>query len=171
MRLPCEVDVASEFRYRDPVLDRDTLVIAISQSGETADILRAVEHAREQKARVLAITNTVGSTLARDSDAVLYTRAGPEVGVASTKTFLATVAATYLVALWLAELRGCPAARRGGDGRPSAGGDPRRHPAGHRPHRAGARARQGARRGRCQARCCSSGGTSPIRWRSRARSR
>ena len=89
VRIPCEVDIASEFRYRDPVLDRDTLVIAISQSGETADILRAVEHATEQKARVLAISNTVGSTLARDSDAVLYTRAGPEIGVASTKTFLA----------------------------------------------------------------------------------
>ena len=106
VRIPCEVDVASEFRYRDPVLDRDTLVIAISQSGESADILRAVEHAREQKARVLAITNTVGSSVARDSDGVLYTRAGPEVSVASTKTFLATIAATYLVALWLAELRG-----------------------------------------------------------------
>ena len=106
VRIPCEVDVASEFRYRDPVLDRDTLVIAVSQSGESADILRAVEHAREQKARVLAITNTVGSSVARDSDAVLYTRAGPEVSVASTKTFLATIAATYLVALWLAELRG-----------------------------------------------------------------
>jgi len=105
-RIPCEVDMASEFRYRDPVLDRDTLVIAISQSGETADILRAVEHAREQKARVLAISNTVGSTLARESDAVLYTRAGPEVCVASTKTFLTQIAATYLVALYLAGVRG-----------------------------------------------------------------
>jgi len=105
-RLPCEVDMASEFRYRDPVLDRDTLVVAISQSGETADILRAVEHAREQKARVLAISNTVGSTLARESDAVLYTRAGPEIGVAATKTFLTQIAATYLVALYLASVRG-----------------------------------------------------------------
>ena len=105
-RIPCEVDVASEFRYRDPVLGTDTLVIVVSQSGETADLLRAVEHAREQKARVLAITNTVGSTLARESDAVLYTRAGPEVAVASTKTFLTQIAATYLVALYLAGVRG-----------------------------------------------------------------
>jgi len=105
-RIPCEVEIASEFRYRDPVLDRDTLVVAISQSGETADILRAVEHAREQKARVLAITNTVGSTISRESDAVLYTHAGPEVSVASTKSFLTQITATYLVALWLASVRG-----------------------------------------------------------------
>jgi glucosamine--fructose-6-phosphate aminotransferase (isomerizing) len=105
-RLPCEVEVSSEFRYRDPVLDSDTLVLAISQSGETADTLQAVNHAREQKARVVAITNTVGSTLARQSDAVLYTRAGPEIGVAATKTFLTQIAATYLVGLYLAEVRG-----------------------------------------------------------------
>jgi glucosamine--fructose-6-phosphate aminotransferase (isomerizing) len=105
-RLPCEVEVSSEFRYRDPVLDSDTLVLAISQSGETADTLQAVAHAREQKARVVAITNTVGSTLARASDAVLYTRAGPEIGVAATKTFLTQIAATYLVGLYLAEARG-----------------------------------------------------------------
>ncbi len=106
VRIPCEVEIASEFRYRDPVLDRDTLVVAISQSGETADILRAVEHASQQKARVLAITNTVGSTLARESDAVFYTHAGPEVSVASTKSFLTQITATYLVALWLASVRG-----------------------------------------------------------------
>ncbi len=105
-RLPVEVEMASEFRYRDPVLDRATLVIAISQSGETADTIESVRHAREQNARVLAITNTVGSTIPRESDAVLYTRAGPEVGVAATKTFLTQVTATYLVALYLASVRG-----------------------------------------------------------------
>ena len=105
-RIPCEVEIASEFRYRDPVLDRSTLVIAISQSGETLDTLMAVKHAREQKARVLAICNTNGSTIPRESDAVLYTRAGPEVAVAGTKTFLAQITATYLVALALAQVRG-----------------------------------------------------------------
>ena len=105
-RVSCEVDIASEFRYRDPVLDRTTLVIAISQSGETADTLRAVEHARRQKARVVAVTNSVGSTLAREADAVLYTRAGPEVSVASTKTFLTQITAIYLVALYLAQTIG-----------------------------------------------------------------
>ncbi len=105
-RLPCEVEMASEFRYRDPVLDRSTLVIAISQSGETLDTLMAVKHAREQKARVLAICNTNGSTIPRESDAVLYTRCGPEVGVASTKTFLGQVAACLLVGLYLAQARG-----------------------------------------------------------------
>jgi glutamine---fructose-6-phosphate transaminase (isomerizing) len=105
-RLPCEVEMASEFRYRDPVLDRSTLVVAISQSGETLDTLMAVKHAREQKARVLAICNTNGSTIPRESDAVLYTRCGPEVGVASTKTFLGQVAACLLVGLFLAQVRG-----------------------------------------------------------------
>ncbi|GGC65011.1 glutamine--fructose-6-phosphate transaminase (isomerizing) [Hoyosella rhizosphaerae] len=105
-RLPVEVELASEFRYRDPVLDRSTLVVAISQSGETADTLEAVRHAREQKARVLAVCNTNGSQIPRESDAVLYTRAGPEIGVASTKAFLAQVAANYLVGLALAQARG-----------------------------------------------------------------
>ncbi|UMB68579.1 glutamine--fructose-6-phosphate transaminase (isomerizing) [Mycobacterium paraterrae] len=105
-RLPVEVELASEFRYRDPVLDRSTLVIAISQSGETADTLEAVRHAKEQKAKVLAICNTNGSQIPRECDAVLYTRAGPEIGVASTKTFLAQVAANYLVGLALAQARG-----------------------------------------------------------------
>jgi len=105
-RLPVEVELASEFRYRDPVLDRSTLVIAISQSGETADTLEAVRHAKEQKAKVLAICNTNGSQIPREADAVLYTRAGPEIGVASTKTFLAQVAANYLVGLALAQARG-----------------------------------------------------------------
>ena len=105
-RLPVEVELASEFRYRDPVLDRGTLVIAISQSGETADTLEAVRHAKAQKAKVLAICNTNGSQIPRESDAVLYTRAGPEIGVAATKTFLAQVAANYLVGLALAQARG-----------------------------------------------------------------
>ena len=105
-RLPVEVELASEFRYRDPVLDRSTLVVAISQSGETADTLEAVRHAKTQKAKVLAICNTNGSQIPREADAVLYTRAGPEIGVAATKTFLAQVAANYLVGLALAQARG-----------------------------------------------------------------
>ena len=105
-RIPVEVELASEFRYRDPVLDRDTLVVAISQSGETADTLQAVRHAREQKARVLAICNTNGAQIPRESDAVLYTRAGPEVGVAATKTFLTQITAAYLVGLSLAQVQG-----------------------------------------------------------------
>jgi glucosamine--fructose-6-phosphate aminotransferase (isomerizing) len=105
-RLPVEVELASEFRYRDPVLDRSTLVIAISQSGETMDTIMALRHAKEQKARVLAICNTNGSTIPRESDAVLYTRAGPEVAVASTKAFLTQVIAVYLVGLHLAQVRG-----------------------------------------------------------------
>jgi glucosamine--fructose-6-phosphate aminotransferase (isomerizing) len=105
-RLPVEVEIASEFRYRDPVLDRDTLVVAISQSGETADTLEAVRHARAQKAKVLAICNTNGSTIPRESDAVLYTHAGPEVAVASTKAVLTQIAASYLVGLALAQVQG-----------------------------------------------------------------
>ncbi len=105
-RLPVEVELASEFRYRDPVLDRSTLVVAISQSGETADTLEAVRHAREQRARVLAICNTNGAQIPRESDGVLYTHAGPEIGVAATKTFLAQIAASYLVGLALAQARG-----------------------------------------------------------------
>ena len=105
-RLPVEVELASEFRYRDPVLDRSTLVVAISQSGETADTLEAVRHAKKQKAKVLAVCNTNGSQIPRECDAVLYTRAGPEIGVAATKTFLAQIAANYLVGLALAQARG-----------------------------------------------------------------
>ncbi|WP_205328137.1 glutamine--fructose-6-phosphate transaminase (isomerizing) [Glycomyces sp. YM15] len=105
-RIPCEVELASEFRYRDPVLDRSTLVVVISQSGETMDTLMALRHAKDQKARVLAISNTVGSTIPRESDAVLYTRAGIEVAVASTKAFLTQLAACYLVGLHLAQVRG-----------------------------------------------------------------
>jgi glutamine---fructose-6-phosphate transaminase (isomerizing) len=105
-RVPCEVELASEFRYRDPVVDRRTLVVAISQSGETMDTLMALRYAREQGARVLAICNTQGSTLPREADAVLYTRAGPEVAVASTKAFLTQLVACYLVALYVAQVRG-----------------------------------------------------------------
>ena len=105
-RIPVEVELASEFRYRDPIVDRSTLVIAISQSGETMDTLMALRHAREQRARVLAICNTNGSTIPRESDAVLYTHAGPEIAVASTKAFLTQIVAAYLVGLYLAQVRG-----------------------------------------------------------------
>jgi glucosamine--fructose-6-phosphate aminotransferase (isomerizing) len=105
-RVPVEVEMASEFRYRDPVLDRQTLVVPISQSGETADTLEAARYATEQRARVLAICNTNGAQIPRESDAVLYTHAGPEIGVAATKTFLAQVAAVQLVGLALAQARG-----------------------------------------------------------------
>jgi glucosamine--fructose-6-phosphate aminotransferase (isomerizing) len=105
-RIPVEVELASEFRYRDPVLDRSTLVVVVSQSGETMDTLMALRHAKDQKARVLAICNANGSTIPRESDAVLYTHAGPEVAVASTKGFLTQVVACYLVGLFLAQVRG-----------------------------------------------------------------
>jgi glucosamine--fructose-6-phosphate aminotransferase (isomerizing) len=104
--LPAEVDVASEFRYRDLILGPDTLVIAISQSGETADTLGAVKAARARGAPVLGITNVVGSALSREATGVFYTHAGPEIGVASSKTFTATVTACYMIALALGRLRG-----------------------------------------------------------------
>ena len=105
-RIPTQVEIASEFRYRDPVVDRDTLVIAISQSGETADTLEALRHARQQGAWVMAVTNTVGSSVARESDAAFYTRGGPEIAVASTKAVMTQIAAMYLVGLHLAQVRG-----------------------------------------------------------------
>jgi glucosamine--fructose-6-phosphate aminotransferase (isomerizing) len=105
-RLPVEIEIASEFRYRDPVLDRNTLTLAISQSGETIDTLEALRHAKRQNSWVLAITNTVGSSAAREADAVLYTHAGPEIGVAATKTFVTQMVALHLVALYLAQVRG-----------------------------------------------------------------
>ena len=105
-RIPVEVELAHEFRYRDPIVSEKTLVVAITQSGETMDTLMAVRHAREQGARVLAIVNTHGSTIARESDAVLYTHAGPEVAVASTKAFVSQITAAYLLGLYLAQLRG-----------------------------------------------------------------
>ena len=106
VRIPCEVELASEFRYRDPILDRSTLMIVISQSGETMDTLMALRHAKEQKARVLAICNTNGSTIPRESDAVLYTHGGPEIAVASTKAFVTQLVACYLIGLHLAQIRG-----------------------------------------------------------------
>ncbi|MCW2747284.1 MAG: glmS [Nocardioidaceae bacterium] len=105
-RIPCEVELASEFRYRDPIVDRSTLVVTISQSGETMDTLMAIRYARQQRAKVLSICNTNGSTIPRESDAVLYTHAGPEIAVASTKGFLAQVVACYLLGLYLAQIRG-----------------------------------------------------------------
>jgi glucosamine--fructose-6-phosphate aminotransferase (isomerizing) len=104
--VPVEVDLAHEFRYRDPVLGPNTLVASISQSGETMDTLMAVKYARERGARTLSICNTQGATIARESDAVLYTRAGPEVAVASTKAFTAQVVALYLFGLHLGRVRG-----------------------------------------------------------------
>ncbi|MGN6635823.1 MAG: glutamine--fructose-6-phosphate transaminase (isomerizing) [Oryzihumus sp.] len=105
-RIPCEVELAHEFRYRDPVVGERTLVVAISQSGETMDTLMAVKHARELGAKVVAVCNTHGSTIPRESDAVLYTHAGPEIAVASTKAFLAQITACYILGLYLAQLRG-----------------------------------------------------------------
>ena len=167
-RIPVEVELASEFRYRDPVLDRSTLVVVISQSGETMDTLMALRHAKEQKARVLAICNANGSTIPRESDAVLYTHAGPEVAVASTKGFLTQVVACYLVGLFLAQVRGI----KYEDEVAAIVADLRA---------AARRGRRGARRGmepvrelarvagRRETRCCSSAGTSATRWPSRAR--
>ncbi len=105
-RVPCEVELASEFRYRDPILTDDTLVISISQSGETMDTLMAMRYAREQGSKVLAICNSNGSTIPRESDGVIYTHAGPEVAVASTKAFLTQIVACYLFAMYLAQVRG-----------------------------------------------------------------
>ncbi|HXP21914.1 MAG TPA: glutamine--fructose-6-phosphate transaminase (isomerizing) [Streptosporangiaceae bacterium] len=105
-KIPCEVELASEFRYSDPILTRSTLVIAISQSGETLDTLMAVRHAREQRSRVLAVCNVKGSSIPRESDAVVYTHAGPEMAVASTKAFLTQLISCYVVALYLAQVQG-----------------------------------------------------------------
>src|SRR5207244_3976226 len=105
-RVPVEMDIASEYRYRNPVVGEGDLVIGMTQSGETADTLAAMRLARERGAKVLTVTNIQGSQATRDADGVLLTRAGLEVGVAATKTFVAQVAAMYLLALRLAELRG-----------------------------------------------------------------
>ncbi|MDQ3821932.1 MAG: glutamine--fructose-6-phosphate transaminase (isomerizing) [Actinomycetota bacterium] len=104
-RVPVEPDIASEWRYRNPVLSRDTLVVGISQSGETRDTIQAVKLARERGAPTLGITNMMGTQLSREVDAVLYTRAGPEIGVAASKTFTAQVTLIYLLALKLAQVR------------------------------------------------------------------
>jgi glucosamine--fructose-6-phosphate aminotransferase (isomerizing) len=106
VRIPVEIELAHEFRYRDPILTPRTLVVAISQSGETMDTLMALRHAREQGSRVLAICNTQGSTIPRESDAVLYTHAGPEIAVASTKAFVAQIVAAYMLGLYLAQIKG-----------------------------------------------------------------
>ena len=105
-KIPVEVELASEFRYRDPLVDSNTLVIAISQSGETMDTLMALRHAKEFGAKVLAVCNTNSSTIPRESDAVLYTHAGPEIAVASTKALLTQIVATYLIGLYLGQVRG-----------------------------------------------------------------
>ncbi|HTR72563.1 MAG TPA: glutamine--fructose-6-phosphate transaminase (isomerizing), partial [Solirubrobacteraceae bacterium] len=111
-RLPVEMDIASEFRYRNPVLGPGDLVVGISQSGETADTLAAMRMARERGAKVVAITNVMGSQATRDADGVLFTRAGLEIGVAATKTFVCQVAVMYMLGLRLAELRGTLPAER-----------------------------------------------------------
>jgi glucosamine--fructose-6-phosphate aminotransferase (isomerizing) len=105
-RLPVEIDIASEFRYRDPVLGPDTLTLAVSQSGETIDTLEAARHARQQGSNILAVTNTVGSSLAREADGVIYMHAGPEIGVAATKTFATQMVSQYILAMYLAQVRG-----------------------------------------------------------------
>ncbi len=110
-RIPVEVEIASEYRYRNPVVTDSDLVIGVSQSGETADTLAAMRTAKAGGARVLAVTNVMGSQITRDADGVLYTRAGIEIGVAATKTFVTQVVAFYLLALRLAELRGTLAHR------------------------------------------------------------
>ena len=166
-RIPCEVELASEFRYRDPIVGPTTLVVAISQSGETADTLMAIRHAREQKARVLAICNTNGSTIPRESDAVIYTHAGPEIGVASTKGFLTQLVACYLLGLYLAQVRGT----KFGDEISAALRELESMPGGHRAllDGIGPGAGAGRRLRRRSRRCCSSVGTSATRWRSRGR--
>ncbi len=105
-RVPVDVELAHEFRYRDPVIGEDTLVVSISQSGETMDTLMAVKYARERGAKTLSICNTQGATIPRESDAVVYTHAGPEVAVASTKAFVAQITALYLLALHIGRVRG-----------------------------------------------------------------
>jgi glucosamine--fructose-6-phosphate aminotransferase (isomerizing) len=111
-RLPVELDLASEFRYRDPVLDDTSLVIGIAQSGETADTLAAVRFAKEMGSKIVAVSNVVGSSITRDADAVIFTHAGPEIGVAATKTFVAQIVALNLLGLYLAQQRGTMPAGR-----------------------------------------------------------
>ncbi|HEY3347033.1 MAG TPA: glutamine--fructose-6-phosphate transaminase (isomerizing), partial [Nitrospirota bacterium] len=105
-RIPAEVDIASEFRYRNPIVEEGTLFIAVTQSGETADTLAAMREARKLGARAVSICNVVGSTAAREADGVVYTHAGPEIGVASTKAFTSQLVALYLLALYLGKVRG-----------------------------------------------------------------
>jgi len=105
-RIPVEVDLGSEFRYRDPIMDKDTLLMLISQSGETADTLAALREGKKKQVKSLSICNVVDSSLARGSDGIIYTRAGPEIGVASTKTFTTQLIALYLFSLYLAQVQG-----------------------------------------------------------------
>jgi glucosamine--fructose-6-phosphate aminotransferase (isomerizing) len=107
-RIPVEVEIASEFRYRDPMLDEDTLVIVISQSGETADTVAALREAKKHGCKVMAITNVVGSAIARESDYVIYIWAGPEISVASTKAYTTMLIAEYLLGVYLAQQKGMP---------------------------------------------------------------
>jgi glucosamine--fructose-6-phosphate aminotransferase (isomerizing) len=113
VRAPVQVDIGSEFRYRNPLIGKNDLLVAISQSGETADTLAAIREARKQGARVVSICNVVGSSLVRESDGILYTHAGPEIGVASTKAFTAQLTALYLLALHLGRVRGVVSEQQG----------------------------------------------------------
>ena len=171
-RVPVDVELAHEFRYRDPVIGDDTLVVSISQSGETMDTLMAVKYARERGARTLSICNTQGATIPRESDAIVYTHAGPEVAVASTKAFVAQITALYLFGLHLARVRGThrrrPRARRPCS---SSRASPARSAASSTASRA---ASSSSRTGwPTPARCCSSAATSatPSPWRARSSSR
>ena len=166
-RVPVEVELSHEFRYREPVLDEHTLVVSISQSGETMDTLMAVKYAREQGARTISICNTQGATIPRESDAVVYTHAGPEVAVASTKAFVAQIAALYLFGLHLARVRGTLSAAELADAARRAAGGAReaRRPCSARPRRSSS-----SRTGwPTPARCSSSAATSatPSPWRVR----
>ncbi|MDP2211812.1 MAG: glutamine--fructose-6-phosphate transaminase (isomerizing) [Candidatus Aquicultor sp.] len=105
-RIPVEVDIASEFRYRNPIVDEKTLVVPISQSGETADTLASMREAKQRGAKIMAISNVVGSSIAREADGTIYTHAGPEIGVAATKTLVSQMSAIYVLALYLAQVRG-----------------------------------------------------------------
>jgi glucosamine--fructose-6-phosphate aminotransferase (isomerizing) len=105
-KIPVEVEYASEFRYRDPIIDKNTIVVAISQSGETADTLAAVREAKKKNAKIISIVNVVGSSIARESDVVLYTKAGPEIGVASTKAFTSQLIVLYLLTVYFGHIRG-----------------------------------------------------------------
>ena len=106
VRIPVEVDLASEFRYRDPIVDKDTLVMTVTQSGETADTLAGLREAKRRGSKVISICNVVGSSIARESNGVIYTHAGPEIGVASTKAYTSQVTAFYLFTLYLGRLKG-----------------------------------------------------------------
>ena len=167
-RIPVEVELASEFRYRDPILDYSTLVVAISQSGETADTLQAIRHARTQRSKVLAICNTNGSTIPRESDAVIYTHAGPEIGVASTKGFLTQLVACYLLALYLAQVKGTRFGDEISDGAATTWRRSRR--TSRRCSVDDARSSRWRSRWSARRRCCSWAGTPATRSRSRARS-